>query len=60
MPTAASMPIVIEGEQEAHQNYCQLAERLPDFKDELLRLAKMENRHKKGFQACGQKPFRYP
>jgi fatty aldehyde decarbonylase len=46
--------IVIEGEQEAYQNYCQLAESLPDFKDELLRLAKMENRHKKGFQACGK------
>jgi fatty aldehyde decarbonylase len=46
--------IVIEGEQEAQQNYCQLAESLPDFKDELLRLAKMENRHKKGFQACGK------
>lgn len=46
--------IVIEGEQEAHDNYCKLSESLPDYKDELLRLAKMENRHKKGFQACGK------
>lgn len=46
--------IVIEGEQEAHQNYIQLAELLPDQKDELTSLAKMENRHKKGFQACGR------
>lgn len=46
--------IVIEGEQEAYDNYCKLAESLPDFKDELLKLAKMENRHKKGFQACGR------
>lgn len=46
--------IVIEGEQEAHENYCKLAELLPESKDDLLRLAKMENRHKKGFQACGR------
>lgn len=46
--------IVIEGEQEAHQNYLQLSEVLTDNKDELVRLAKMENRHKKGFQACGK------
>lgn len=46
--------IVIEGEQEAYDNYCKLSETLPDFKDDLLRLAKMENRHKKGFQACGR------
>jgi fatty aldehyde decarbonylase len=46
--------IVIEGEQEANENYQQLAEILPDCKDELLKLAKMENRHKKGFQACGR------
>lgn len=46
--------IVIEGEQEAHENYIQLAELLPDQKDELTSLAKMENRHKKGFQACGR------
>ena len=46
--------IVIEGEQEANENYIQLAEMLPENKDELIRLAKMENRHKKGFQACGR------
>lgn len=46
--------IVIEGEQEAHENYISLTSLLPDHKDELTRLAKMENRHKKGFQACGR------
>ncbi|MEM8603405.1 MAG: aldehyde oxygenase (deformylating) [Cyanobacteria bacterium P01_H01_bin.121] len=46
--------IVIEGEQEAYENYVRLAELLPGHKDELLRLSKMENRHKKGFQACGR------
>jgi fatty aldehyde decarbonylase len=46
--------IVIEGEQEAHDNYTQLAELLPDQKEELIRLSKMENRHMKGFQACGR------
>ncbi|NJL21695.1 MAG: aldehyde oxygenase (deformylating) [Leptolyngbyaceae cyanobacterium SM1_3_5] len=46
--------IVIEGEQEAFANYQQLAEMLPDVQADLLNLAKMENRHKKGFQACGR------
>jgi fatty aldehyde decarbonylase len=46
--------IVIEGEQEAYENYQQLSGMLLDCKDELLKLAKMENRHKKGFQACGR------
>ncbi|TVQ17108.1 MAG: aldehyde oxygenase (deformylating) [Leptolyngbya sp. DLM2.Bin15] len=46
--------IVIEGEQEAYENYQQLAGMMADSKDELLKLAKMENRHKKGFQACGR------
>ena len=46
--------IVIEGEQEAFDNYQQLAELIPDQKDQLITLAKMENRHKKGFQACGR------
>ena len=46
--------IVIEGEREAYDNYCKLAELLPDAKDDLVRLAKMENRHMKGFQACGK------
>ncbi|NEP16583.1 MAG: aldehyde oxygenase (deformylating) [Leptolyngbya sp. SIO4C1] len=46
--------IVIEGELEANANYQQLAESLPDHQDELLKLARMENRHMKGFQACGR------
>jgi fatty aldehyde decarbonylase len=46
--------IVIEGEQEAHENYIRLAELLPEDKDELVRLSKMESRHKKGFEACGR------
>lgn len=46
--------IVIEGEQEAHDNYIQLAQLLPDQKEELIRLSKMESRHMKGFQACGK------
>ena len=31
-----------------------LAELLPEHKDELIRLSKMESRHKKGFEACGR------
>ena len=46
--------IVIEGEQEAHDNYIQMAEILVNDKEDLNRLAKMENSHKKGFQACGR------
>jgi fatty aldehyde decarbonylase len=46
--------IVIEGEQEAHENYITLAQLLPEHKDELIRLSKMESRHKKGFEACGK------
>lgn len=46
--------IVIEGEQEANENYVRLAELLPNDQDQLLGLAKMENRHKKGFEACGR------
>jgi fatty aldehyde decarbonylase len=46
--------IVIEGEQEAHENYHKLAELLPNDKDQLVGLAKMESRHKKGFEACGR------
>jgi fatty aldehyde decarbonylase len=46
--------IVIEGEQEAFDNYQRLAELLPQDKDQLVSLSKMENRHKKGFQACGK------
>ncbi len=46
--------IVIEGEQEAFENYIRLSELIPDSKDQLLGLSKMENRHKKGFEACGK------
>ncbi|MDX1977621.1 MAG: aldehyde oxygenase (deformylating) [Pseudanabaenaceae cyanobacterium bins.68] len=46
--------IVIEGEQEAHDNYLQLGQLLPEHQIELAKLAKMEDRHKKGFTACGR------
>ncbi len=46
--------IVVEGEQEAYENYLSLAQLLPDKKDDLVRLSKMEMRHKKGFQACAK------
>lgn len=46
--------IVIEGEQEAHDNYIQMAEILVNDKADLIRLAKMENRHRLGFQSCGK------
>lgn len=46
--------IVIEGEEEAHDNYIKLAEMLPNSKDELIKLSKMESKHKKGFEACGR------
>jgi fatty aldehyde decarbonylase len=46
--------IVIEGELEANANYQQLSGLLSDSKERLLSLAKMENRHMKGFQACGR------
>ena len=44
--------IVIEGEQEAHDNYLSIAQLLPQQADELARLARMEMKHKKGFTAC--------
>lgn len=46
--------IVIEGEQEAYENYIRLAQLLPEHQNELIRLSKMESRHKKGFEACGR------
>jgi fatty aldehyde decarbonylase len=46
--------IVIEGEQEAYENYIQLAQMLPEHQEDLIRLSKMESRHKKGFEACGR------
>jgi fatty aldehyde decarbonylase len=46
--------IVIEGEQEAFDNYQTLATLMPEYAEELIKLSKMENRHMKGFQACGR------
>lgn len=46
--------IVIEGEQGAHDNFIKLAELMPEYKDELVELGKIEAGHKKGFQACGR------
>ena len=46
--------IVIEGEAEAHSNYLQLAGLMSEFTEDLQKLAKMEDRHKKGFIACGK------
>ena len=44
--------IVIEGEQEAHDNYVAIGTLLPDQAEELTRLARMELKHMKGFTAC--------
>ena len=46
--------IVIEGEQEAHDNYISLGTLIPEQAEELRRLAKMEMKHMKGFTACGR------
>ena len=46
--------IVIEGEKEAYENYISLTQLLPDYQEDLIRLSKMEARHKKGFEACGR------
>ena len=46
--------IVIEGEQEAHDNYISLGTLIPDQASELAQLARMEMKHMKGFQACGK------
>jgi len=46
--------IVIEGEQEAHDNYISIGSLLPDQADELSKLARMELKHMKGFTACAK------
>ncbi|MFM7559629.1 aldehyde oxygenase (deformylating), partial [Cylindrospermopsis raciborskii] len=46
--------IVIEGEQEAHENYLTLGQLLPPNQEELIKLSRMESRHKKGFESCGR------
>ena len=43
--------IVIEGEQEAHDNYLSIGTLIPDQAEELGRLARMEIKHMKGFTA---------
>jgi fatty aldehyde decarbonylase len=44
--------IVIEGEQEAHDNYIAIGSLIPTQAEELSRLARMELKHMKGFTAC--------
>ena len=44
--------IVIEGEQEAHDNYIAIGTLIPEQADELTKLARMELKHMKGFTAC--------
>ena len=46
--------IVIEGEQEAHDNYLSLGTLIPDQAEELAKLARMEMKHMKGFTACAK------
>lgn len=46
--------IVIEGELEANHNYIALAAMVPEGAADLDKLAKMESRHMKGFQACAK------
>ncbi len=46
--------IVIEGEQEAHNNYIDIAKLTPEHADELKKLARMELKHMRGFTACGK------
>ena len=46
--------IVIEGEQEAHDNYISIGTLIPDQAEELARLARMEIKHMKGFTACAK------
>lgn len=46
--------IVIEGEQEAHDNYIALGTLLHDQEEELAKLARMELKHLRGFQSCAK------
>jgi fatty aldehyde decarbonylase len=46
--------IVIEGEQEAHENYIAIGNLLTDQAEELADLARMELKHMKGFTACAK------
>lgn len=47
--------LVIEAEQEAHRNYLTLAQLLPQQRAEFLQAARMERRHQRGFQSCGNR-----
>ena len=46
--------IVIEGEQEAHDNYIAIGTLIPEQAEELTKLARMELKHMKGFTACAK------
>jgi len=46
--------IVIEGEQEAHDNFVAIASLIPEDAEELEKLGRMELKHKRGFIACGR------
>jgi fatty aldehyde decarbonylase len=46
--------LVVEGEWEAESNYLSMGELLPEHKEDFVRLAAMERKHAKGFQACGK------
>ena len=47
--------IVIEGEQEAHDNYISIATLIPNELEELTKLARMEMKHKKGLYCMWKK-----
>lgn len=46
--------IMIQAEQEAYNNFTRLSKLLPEQADVFLRLAKMESRHREGFEDCSR------
>tara|TARA_B100000700_G_scaffold87771_1_gene98889 strand:- start:233 stop:964 length:732 start_codon:yes stop_codon:yes gene_type:complete len=46
--------IVIEGEQEANDNFVAIGSLIPEDQDHLEGLGRMELKHKRGFLACGR------
>ena len=46
--------IVIEGEQEANDNFVAIGSLIPEDQEELEKLGRMELKHKRGFIACGR------
>jgi len=46
--------IVIEGEQEANDNFVAIGTLIPEDAEELEKLGRMELKHKRGFIACGR------